>query len=137
MALGHWLKDYLGPKASGEGGGSVEVSKIKIVTANGGWSSNQFNGGFQISGSQILDLIGDKTIIGIEMVGAGTSEPTKTYPIDGVATFASSTPSYKVFNPVLATREEIASVDGGQVGGTSTSSITDGGGAVDVYAICI
>lgn len=22
MALGHWLKDYLGPKASGEGGGS-------------------------------------------------------------------------------------------------------------------
>lgn len=32
MALGHWLKDYLGPKASGEGGGSTGGNLVVTVT---------------------------------------------------------------------------------------------------------
>ena len=34
MALGHWLKDYLGPKASGEGGGSTGVSLVEVAHAD-------------------------------------------------------------------------------------------------------
>lgn len=30
MALGHWLKDYLGPKASGEGGGGEGGTSLTI-----------------------------------------------------------------------------------------------------------
>ena len=30
MALGHWLKDYLGPKASGEGGGGTGSKVVRI-----------------------------------------------------------------------------------------------------------
>lgn len=34
MALGHWLKDYLGPKASGEGGGGSEEIVSYSVDGN-------------------------------------------------------------------------------------------------------
>lgn len=34
MALGHWLKDYLGPKASGEGGGSTGGNLVVTASVN-------------------------------------------------------------------------------------------------------
>ena len=129
-----------------QSGGTVEVSKIKIATANGGWNkvgstkNATFGGGLTISGSQILDLIGDKTVIGVEMIGVTSSNPTRKHPIEGVVNCSnsSSATDYTHFNLALATREEIASIEGIEVYGTAYAINTEGdGGTVDIYAICI
>ena len=77
MALGHWLKDYLGPKASGEGGGgTVEFIKIASVygasTPVAGEQSSVFTGGgSSLDGKSLQELVGDKKIIGVECKGVG------------------------------------------------------------------
>ena len=136
--------NHLEQGVAGAGGGTVEVSKIKIATADvyfnkDGDSDAMFVGGTEISGSQILDLIGDKTVIGVEMVGATLSAPDRKYPIFGVANFSSSVAYVTAhFNLALATKEEIASITGVDVNGIIHHfDMSATGGTVDIYAICI
>ena len=129
MALGHWLKDYLGPKASGEGGGAVEVERIFIATVNGSWTSiaggaiAAFSGGTGFAES-VADKIGGKTIIGFG-IGA-ENEKAETALI-----------SLRVRDgndyPLLGTKGE-------NVYGLAVRALKDGTGAADalnIYAICI
>ena len=79
MALGHWLKDYLGPKASGEGGGgSVEAIKIFSGTVNFSATSNfSGNGGPFLDGKTFGELIGDKKVVNFVTGGITTGSSDK------------------------------------------------------------
>ena len=131
MALGHWLKDYLGPKASGEGGGgSVEV--IKIATAYGGAGTT----GFFTGGGQMLDtlgnLIGDKKIIGfVAEVESSTSGTNKIASVNVVVYNSDET---AVINPIIH-RDEALSKNLCNVFGVVDS--LSSGKPLEVYAICI
>ena len=140
MALGHWLKDYLGPKAYGEGGGgAVEVSKIKLGTAYGSVSDigsttgSVFKGGLSLADTEtptIGDIIGDKQVVGFAFEGRGAN--SKVFPLAGQ--FWDSTEG----NILHLNNEDIKARTGGNVTGvaepleTVTQPIT-----IDVYAICI
>ena len=75
MALGHWLKDYIGPNSANSGGGTSEVEVIKIATVNGGGASYKrtddeasdlysFNGsGTFDDGKTLSEILGGKKAI--------------------------------------------------------------------------
>lgn len=133
------------------GGGTVEVSKIKIGTANGGFTNFKyadadtptstknetgFNGSGQMNGSEVLELIGNKTIVNIEVLLATNEEPTKSYTLDGIA-FGTSNDNTPV-DLALASREELASIVSCVVTGLSPHGVTSSTpGFADIYAICI
>lgn len=127
MALGHWLKDYLGPKASGEGGGeSVEL--IKIGTVNGsGWQElgtnlniYSFNGGASPIGETFGEGIGEKTIIAIVP--------------DATGCFA-----YDLGNNTepLTNQDAFKQANSMAVRGLSNSIPAENLHSFDIYAICI
>lgn len=136
MALGHWLKDYLGPKASGEGGGgAVEVSKIKIATipvsttASGVNGNNFVNGTGALDGDKTLDaLIGNHQLVGFTYKTNSPEVNPLMLNIFGVG--AGGTP---VGDP-LAVSESLSNIKYlalmGLCGGNDFTS-------VDIYAICI
>ena len=71
MALGHWLKDYIGPNSANSGGGTVEVSKIKIATAQSGFTAFgensslfRLSGDFSADGATISATLDGKQVIG-------------------------------------------------------------------------
>jgi len=134
-----------------QSGGTVEVSKIKIGTINGGFSKWEwkstldssvisqvvFSGGGQLDGSEILELIGDKTIVNIEIIASPIEDPDKKYLVN--AKLTALTPQYEQLSLIGASREEISSVTMGEAKGTISRlpDLNGKPGAADVYAICI
>lgn len=122
------------------GGGTVEVSKIKLGTANGGGSTiasgvNSFGGGGTTVDSKTLaEVLGDKTIVSFELIVNG-----------GIATAGEChvMPSGSGTMPVsilgISGKDAIASEDYTKyltVNGIVNFGIT-GSATIDIYAICI
>lgn len=122
------------------GGSTVEVSKIKIGTANGGGSTiasgvNSFGGGGTTVDSKTLaEVLGDKTIVSFELIVNG-----------GIATAGEChvKPSGSGTMPVsilgISGKDAIASEDYTKyltVNGIVNFGIT-GSATIDIYAICI
>lgn len=123
------------------GGGSVEVSKIKLGTAHGGLSQISFEsagnnlysfaGGFGTS-APIDELIEGKEIIDFAFIA--NANDNRAYPMIGAVT--SGTGSYG--NYIIDYAKGSSGSRGGTVYGivgTGTGSISSV--SVDVYAICI
>jgi len=105
MALGHWLKDYLGPKASGEGGGSTGGNLVVTVSvdrsAGTGTADKTFaeivealpnaialldvGGGYAVFEVEAYGAIGNVSIVNMVRRGtAGSSDIKKlTFKSDG------------------------------------------------------
>lgn len=126
MALGHWLKDYIGPNSASEsGGGTVEV--IKIATVSGSpWSGSggyyTMSGGANSVGENFGEAIGDRAVIALVADSVGAF----TYMLSGS------------LNP-LANQDEFKQSTSMGVYGMSPTSPSGGNVAqnFDIYAICI
>ena len=130
------------------GGGSVEVSKIKLGTANGGFvplgsagGGNSYvyawSGGFSLDGQTIGDLIGDKTIIDFAFDGHIGAYP-HIFPFVGQVFDSFSASS--IGNYLTASKQLVNAKGGGNVCGLANVSSQvgqDSSVTIDVYAICI
>lgn len=129
--------------ASAIGGGAVE--KIKIGTCNGGgavptgFSYMWFSGGFDMQSSSLYDIIGEKTVIGVEVEYTATANGIKesmglysAYGSDGavnVQTFSRNLEALSVEE-----RKQTISIG---VTGFLFGITAPGSAAVDLYAICM
>ena len=135
MALGHWLKDYIGPNSANSGGGTVEVSAIKLANVHGGGAQAGnlygFNGNGMTANQQpIGDIVGDKTVIGFACVGLDSNN--RSYPAN-CEVWVGGANDNPLENPYLKTQENLKACHGFGVMGITEGSCS----SVDVYAICI
>ena len=126
------------------GGGTVEVSKIKIATFNGGGAplgtniNYLFNGGGDLDDSKTLyDLIGEKTIVSFAYFGheSNGSLLNETTPIVAQIGVSGSSESEVVQNidPRLVEVEHRNQCTGGSILAITTQQCS----SIDIYAICI
>ena len=141
MALGHWLKDYIGPNSANSGGGTVEVSKTLLMNAAGGKTQVGDGtiyvsaGGGSIAGGKTLgDLIGDKKLIGIEIV-AVTADGESRFPTFGRANMSGGSVT-SLTNPILL-NDDIEARN--ELQGCTYVAVTNESDATsfNIYAICI
>ena len=129
----------------GSGGGGVTPSIIKIAEAMGGGSSTeQFNywsgGGSLLNGKTLRELVGDKTIIGVECVGTDNVSNVDRYVsvVPSTMFFTGYDPTFR--GSLIAHQEELKECN--NVGLSlycvlHPSLSLKSGAPVEVYAVCV
>lgn len=154
MALGHWLKDYIGPNSANNGGGTVEVSKIKIATVRGGgnklakWDTSGTTGvakdsqtwevaggGSFDDGKTLAEILDGKRIVSlaydIQNEGDNVWHVKGAFVKVGDSSLESKNILIAQFDPEASASTQITFFANG------FGDTVPNGKAIDIYAICI
>ena len=139
MALGHWLKDYIGPNSANSGGGTVEVSKIKIATVQSGFNTilegmrlYHLSSDFSVDGTTILATLDGKQIIGWSFKATRSTDSQVCWSDCGSVVGNGGTVDLINEPEKIANIRQLSieAIYGSWAGGSA-------GASVDIYAICI